>query len=811
MRRIPLFIVNGVWVLALGWGAANVAADTLEAHPDDAGYQTTAAANLLSTTPDGVDAKELYAGRKYYGNTLHHHVVPFELPDLGPGTFTDVQAVFHARSPGYGDSNWDIPINLWAIPGSRGDSATLSTDVRTATQNHLARGRLIMAGYLGRQTLRGDWSESPPGGAESSRLAAWLNDAYQDGTNGGNFVFLRLSPQALTPDEAGPDSANCGFGTGTGSPFVNASFVPKLNYSFTPASLLAPVVATFTVTPDEIRENGAATLTWSVSGADNVTIYPEPGAVAASGSVVINPAVTTMYQLFAQNQHGMRVATAGINVKLPPAPEVAAELYDGTFRTDPLSGAVSGGLEDASENTLYAGRRASRSTLEHVVIPFRLPALGPGIFRNVRLSLSATAGDGTTPGIDLNLFGLPDIRTLPSPLASDVNGGGQDHRTRGVLLQAAWLNDQTPLPGTVVTEAGSPGSAALSAWLTDAYAYGTNAGKYVFVRLSPAQLAVPAATGLRVGSANANSVSERPLLTFEFLQNAPPPPVITSFTAAPPAIPTNWSTLLTWSVAGAESVSLAPGIGNVPASGGLLVSPASTTTYTLTAQNTTGTRSRNLTVGVGPFRWFRFVPITLRGGGGTVQIAEFQMLNGSNRLAGAVASNPGGNNPGPEGPEMANDNLTSTKWLDFNKLPLVLDFGAPTAADGYRLATANDASERDPVSWRIEGSHDGAVWTLLDGRTNYPTPSARLTYLSDLRLTAHPPFRVRAGVASGAGLSLTWESLPWATYTVMGTTNPAVPASWTVVLPNVPAGGNTTTRSLSPAGAALKFFRVRQP
>jgi hypothetical protein len=141
--------------------------------------------------------------------------------------------------------------------------------------------------------------------------------------------------------------------------------------------------------------------------------------------------------------------------------------------------------------------------------------------------------------------------------------------------------------------------------------------------------------------------------------------------------------------------------------------------------------------GAGPYRYYRFVPTALRDGASanSVQIAEFQLLANGVPLPGAIPSNPGGSSPGNEGPAQANDGSLSTKWLDFTKFnPLVLDFGAPVNADAYRLATANDADERDPVSWRVEGSTDNVNWITLDTQTRYPVPNARQTYLPNFSL-----------------------------------------------------------------------------
>jgi len=72
-------------------------------------------------------------------------------------------------------------------------------------------------------------------------------------------------------------------------------------------------------------------------------------------------------------------------------------------------------------------------------------------------------------------------------------------------------------------------------------------------------------------------------------------PVINSFSVSPSTITTGSSATLSWSIDGATSVSIDNGIGTVPASGSKTVSPTSTTGYTLTASNasgTTGARTR---------------------------------------------------------------------------------------------------------------------------------------------------------------------------------------------------------------------------
>ena len=65
-------------------------------------------------------------------------------------------------------------------------------------------------------------------------------------------------------------------------------------------------------------------------------------------------------------------------------------------------------------------------------------------------------------------------------------------------------------------------------------------------------------------------------------------PVVNSFTASPSSITVGSSATLSWNVSNATSVTIDQGVGAVGSSGTTSVSPAATTTYTLTATNAAG-------------------------------------------------------------------------------------------------------------------------------------------------------------------------------------------------------------------------------
>jgi peptidoglycan-associated lipoprotein len=89
----------------------------------------------------------------------------------------------------------------------------------------------------------------------------------------------------------------------------------------------------------------------------------------------------------------------------------------------------------------------------------------------------------------------------------------------------------------------------------------------------------------------------------------PPPPAKTepppkparptaTLTAEPSSVQRGQAVTLRWSVSGADSISIAPGVGNVPASGSREVYPNASTTYTLSASGPGGNTSASARVNV---------------------------------------------------------------------------------------------------------------------------------------------------------------------------------------------------------------------
>lgn len=544
---------------------------------------------------------------------------------------------------------------------------------------------------------------------------------------------------------------------------------------------LHPVpVIVFSATPSAVSPGEPATLAWSVSNATEVAVTPVVGLAAFVGSRVVRPTATTEYTISATGPGGTRTATARVEVSTRGLAVRTFDTLEGDSWLDPIG------------NLLAA--RPSSTGLQRDAIDFngdfvqRLPGL-------------------TTPDSFAVLWtGWLDVRVLGM--------GSYTFGTRSDDGSTLWLdldNDgKFDGPGERIVDNNGMHPASTATGTVDlqfdmvrvAIGYYEAGGKEVMqARFGKGGGLGFGELDLLPGATDAFSVTEPD-------GGAP----FVRLVAAPDGVPPGGSATLSWKVDKATEVRIEPGVGAVPVTGTTVVSPAADTTYTLTATGPGGTRSASVTVAVvgrGPYRFYRFLPTRLRDpGDNSVQLAEFQLLRQGARIGGATASNPAGDNPGNETPFHGNDNSVDTKWLDFRKGALVLDFGSPVPVDGYRWATANDAEGRDPVSWRVDGSHDGAVWVVLDSRISYPTPRTRKTFIGPFSLVLHPAFRLLHPTRNETGVVLAWESQPGTVYRVETTTHPTEPASWTTWNPSVASTGTSTSLTLPLASEGARFFRV---
>lgn len=71
-----------------------------------------------------------------------------------------------------------------------------------------------------------------------------------------------------------------------------------------------PSIASFTASASSVRAGESVTLTWATSGGTSARIEPQAGAVALTGSIVVQPVLTTRYRLIVSNDAGDESATA---------------------------------------------------------------------------------------------------------------------------------------------------------------------------------------------------------------------------------------------------------------------------------------------------------------------------------------------------------------------------------------------------------------------------------------------------------------------------------------------------------------------
>jgi peptidoglycan-associated lipoprotein len=80
--------------------------------------------------------------------------------------------------------------------------------------------------------------------------------------------------------------------------------------------------ATLTAEPNRIEAGQSATLHWTTTNANDVSISGGVGTVAATGSQQVSPIDTTTYTLSAAGPNGRTTATATVTITAPPPPPV---------------------------------------------------------------------------------------------------------------------------------------------------------------------------------------------------------------------------------------------------------------------------------------------------------------------------------------------------------------------------------------------------------------------------------------------------------------------------------------------------------
>jgi hypothetical protein len=143
------------------------------------------------------------------------------------------------------------------------------------------------------------------GGEAASMANSTLFNNSQAGAGNGYMSFAMKAPTG-------------GFPQGNYQAVVSANGQENINLPFTVQNLSTqkgwPSVNKFTTSKDTISSGQSVTLSWDISDATRISLQPEIGTIAASGTRSVTPTVTTTYKIIASNDAGSTTREITVNV-----------------------------------------------------------------------------------------------------------------------------------------------------------------------------------------------------------------------------------------------------------------------------------------------------------------------------------------------------------------------------------------------------------------------------------------------------------------------------------------------------------------
>ncbi len=326
------------------------------------------------------------------------------------------------------------------------------------------------------------------------------------------------------------------------------------------APLVAPTISALTASPTSVDFGAKVVLSWTASGADQLNIVPGVGSVTGKTSVEVTPTATTTYVLTATNAQGMATSSTLVTLNKP---------------------AVTSFTPSAS--SIEAGGKAT----------LRWDAKGGS---SVRIEPGVGDVTGKT-SVDVN----PSVTTTYTIYITNASGEVSSQTTVAVKPGIAAFTGGVTYPGGKATLAWT----ALGAEsLVITPGVGDVTGK-TSVDVSPLENTTYTLTAKNKAGETTRQAA---------VQVAAPS--VTGFVATPETVEYGQKTKLTWNVSGAQSVSIAPGVGVVTGKSSIELVPSATTTYTLTAVNPIGTTTATtlVTVPKPAVSNFKATPSTLEAG-----------------------------------------------------------------------------------------------------------------------------------------------------------------------------------------------------
>lgn len=395
-----------------------------------------------------------------------------------------------------------------------------------------------------------------------------------------------------------------------------------------------PFIRTFTASPMTIQQGDEVTLAWEAENSDRVTIDNGIGQQPVIGSVTARPSQTTTYSITAVGPGGQANASVTVTVIAAGDPEITR--FEAAPRTIAPGGQaeLSWETENAEGVEIDNGIGAQAAKDSVFVTPaqtttYTLTAFGNGTQVTAQTTVTVAAQNE------------PVIMSFSASPAAIIEGGST---TLDWTTQNATSVD---IDNGVGTGLPANGSVQVSPQTTTTYtltAYGqsSNVTEVVTVTVNPAPPQVVSFTAspasitsggqstLDWDTDNATtvtidngigqqpavgSVTVNPTQTTQYTLTAMGPggmataqvsvsvtqvgaPTVVSFTASPQQITPGAQATLSWQVQDSTGVTIDNGIGPQPATGTVNVSPASDTTYTLTAVGAGGMTSAQVSITV---------------------------------------------------------------------------------------------------------------------------------------------------------------------------------------------------------------------
>ncbi|MBI5423178.1 MAG: hypothetical protein HZA32_03770 [Opitutae bacterium] len=340
--------------------------------------------------------------------------------------------------------------------------------------------------------------------------------------------------------------------------------------------IVPPTVNTLTAKPSPVLPGTAVTLAWTGTGANYYTVTTDSGANLGNvfgTSTKVYPQASTTYTVTAVNTAGTGARSIPV-VVVPPGPKPTISSFA------------------AAPATIFAGQS---TTLNWSVSGADSVSISPNL--------------GTVTGTTATV--TPAATTTYTLTAKNLNGSVTKKTTVTVTVAPPTIDSFTATPPAIVAGQSSTLAWSVSGAASLSISPGVGAVTGSSVPVSPTASTVYTLTATNTGGSVTKTVSLA-------VSQPVPPPTINSFAAQPATITEGQSTTLVWAVDGAAEISVAANVGASPGvvtGNSVPVTPAQSTTYTLTARNESGVVTRTASVTVNPpaptIASFAAAPVTI--------------------------------------------------------------------------------------------------------------------------------------------------------------------------------------------------------